>query len=63
MSQSSAEPLRFAGRVAIVTGAGGQKPGLGETFARVLDETDAELVEVVDPAMFDLIPRRAFTPK
>jgi len=44
MSQSPAEPLRFDGRVAIVTGGGGQKPGLGETYARYLAARGAKVV-------------------
>src|SRR4051812_33526238 len=44
MPQPPAEPLRFDGRVAIVTGAGGQKPGLGETYARHLAARGAKVV-------------------
>jgi NAD(P)-dependent dehydrogenase (short-subunit alcohol dehydrogenase family) len=38
------EALRFDGRVAIVTGAGGQKPSLGETYARHLAARGAKVV-------------------
>lgn len=40
----SGEALRFDGQVAIVTGAGGQKPSLGETYARYLAARGARVV-------------------
>jgi NAD(P)-dependent dehydrogenase (short-subunit alcohol dehydrogenase family) len=38
------DELRFDGRVAIVTGAGGQKPSLGEAYARLLASRGAKIV-------------------
>lgn len=44
MTECSHSALRFDGRVAIVTGAGGQKPSLGETYARYLAARGAKVV-------------------
>jgi NAD(P)-dependent dehydrogenase (short-subunit alcohol dehydrogenase family) len=44
VTEASTEPLRFDGRVAIVTGAGGQKPSLGESYARYLAARGAKVV-------------------
>jgi NAD(P)-dependent dehydrogenase (short-subunit alcohol dehydrogenase family) len=58
----SGEPLRFDGRVAIVTGAGGQKPGLGESYARYLASRGARVVVNdlgIGPVGGDAIPASA----
>lgn len=44
MEEEPARPIRFDGQVAIVTGAGGQKPNLGETYARLLASRGAKVV-------------------
>jgi len=44
VAQASREALRFDGRVAIVTGAGGRKPSLGEAHARYLAARGAKVV-------------------
>jgi hypothetical protein len=44
MAELSASSLRFEGRVASVTGTGGQKPSLGETLARSLASRGAKVV-------------------
>jgi NAD(P)-dependent dehydrogenase (short-subunit alcohol dehydrogenase family) len=43
MTRTDSE-LRFDGRVAVVTGAGGQKPNLGEAYARLLASRGARVV-------------------
>jgi NAD(P)-dependent dehydrogenase (short-subunit alcohol dehydrogenase family) len=44
MTQAGNDDFRFDGRVAVVTGAGGQQPSLGEAYARLLASRGAKVV-------------------